>query len=225
MSQRRASEGREMRADAVERRRYKRVGKLVYSRVDDYEEAWYAGEFESKAGTTRQSMDDVYKYVMPHEWVDRPSGKHLYRKGTGYRRIWNARGLRPANKDVSRETIRREYELSGAELADLFAGTPDYTDDEYLSRDSVRLGVCKGCGDVLYLSEARLHDMDVCWSCAREIDAEMMVRVAKAENVTFGKESELARMMAYFDVKENRSLLSKEEREIAFGRFVDEWGF
>lgn len=225
MSQRRANEGREMRADAVERRRYKRVAPKGLSRFEDYEEAWYAGEFESSAGTTRQSMDAVYKYVMTHDFVNRPSAKYLYRKVTGFRRIWNARGVRPEDKDVSRETIRREYEMSEAELADLFAGTPDHTDDEYLSRDSVRLGVCKGCGDVLYLSEARLHDMDVCWSCAREIDAEMMVRVAREENVTFGKESELARMMAYFDVKENRALLSKEEREIAFGRFVDEWGF
>lgn len=174
-----------------DRRRYRRLdGVGALEHLVDYEDAWESGVFDSRYGTVIQGMDDPYKRSGHWEWRERDTGRMLYRKGYGSRKLFNARAVKPRYKNVDRSTIRKD--LADMETFELVEGV--YVDRsglaiedgmDWSTYDSTpTTGVCKGCDRVMTYKEARLYDYDICWECSRVIDEEMMSVYLAAEELS-----------------------------------------
>lgn len=168
-----------------DRRRYRRLdGVGALEHLVDYEDAWESGVFDSRYGTMSQGMDDPYKRSGHWEWRERDTGRMLYRKGYGSRKLFNARAVKPRYKNVDRSTLRKDLARRGLETLAIVEGFYVDVEDGVNSTGggfelgdydcTPKTGVCKSCSKVMTYKEARLYDYDICWSCSMEIDEEMV---------------------------------------------------
>jgi len=170
-----------------ERERMKKIQEQFGMKVENYEDAWDKGLFESRTGMlNKQSMDAPYKFHARWTWNEGDEFIYGYRKTTvSTRKRRNAKARKHKNKKYYRKA-RNYKDLTTPEVPEKIAQWR-WERDEYAEmmweRGQAYYATCKGCLYPLAYRHMDNTDMALCYDCAKGLRDEAFVQEMIGENV------------------------------------------
>ena len=162
-----------------ERERMKQMQEPLGMKVENYEEAWEEGLFESRTGmTNKQSMDAPYKFHGRWEWWEGDNFTYGYRKKTwNSRKRKNAKSRKPKTKKYYRKArSKRVFKEDVIPVhVELWRQERDEHTEYMISLGRMASCKCKGCDYPLAFKYMDNHDMALCHDCAEGLRDEKLV--------------------------------------------------
>lgn len=163
-----------------ERERMKQMQKPFCMKVENYEEAWEEGHFESRTGmTNKQSMDAPYKFHGRWEWFEGEQFLYEYRKTSHTtRKHLNAKAKKPKTKKHYRKTRSKRVFKENVipEHVELWMQERDEHTEYMVSMGRMPFCKCKGCDYPLAFKYMDNHDMALCHDCAEGLREDHLIR-------------------------------------------------
>lgn len=131
------------------------------------------GDFDSRLGTHKQSMDAPYKRSRHYEWNEGSGVRYDYRKTGKYRRTHNAKAKKAKGKKYYRKArnnsenaVTKPSTVSGHAI---FAQREYELHLEYMQFRGGYYAHCKGCELPMHHGAMHNSDMAVCYDCADDL--------------------------------------------------------